>query len=130
MLKREGIDLDVANQAASTPSQKAPAPEPAPGGSARQGQAQPRAGLAPLLEELPQNFRPGKRTALDAIDAAIAELAEEPLSRYGPEDLRMAQPVAAAITLASMETVARWIRSTRARHPGSERRAFRSSPLN
>ncbi len=133
-LKREGIDLDAANQAASAPSHKAPAPEPAPGSPARQGQAQPppgrsRTGLAPLLEVPQQDIRPGKRTALDMIDAAIDELAEEPFSGYRREQQpladrdegaalshdRLAQPVAAAITLASMETLARWIRSTRVR---------------
>jgi hypothetical protein len=77
---------------------------------------------------LQQHSRPGKRTALDVIDAAIAELAEEEFAGNRYEDL--APPVATAITLASMETLARWIRTTRARQPGPERRDMRRSPLN
>ena len=91
MLKREGIDPDAANQAVSTPDRKSPAPpapEQAPGS---QGQAQPRTGrsqtdLAPLHEAPRQDSSPGKRTALDVIDAAIAELAEERFSGYRPEN--------------------------------------------
>ncbi len=118
MLKREGIDLDAANQAAAAPGHKAP--EPAPGGAGGQRQVQPQpgrsqTGLAPLIEVPPQDTRPGKQTALDIIDAAIVELAEEPFSGYRHEDQRLVQPIAAAITLTSVENLARWIRSTRVR---------------
>ena len=131
MLQREGIDPEAADQAASASSHKSKAPEQAPGG---QGQAQPllgrsQTGLAPPLEVPQQNSQPGKQTFLDVIDAAIAELAEGTLGVYRGEDLhmadqdgeatitqdRLAQSLAASISLASMEGLARWIRRTQAR---------------
>ena len=131
MLQREGIDPEAADQAVSASSHKSKAPEQAPGG---QGQAQPlpgrsQTGLAPPLEVPQQNSQPGKQTFLDVIDAAIAELAEGTLGVYRGEDLhmadqdgeatitqdRLAQSLAASISLASMEGLARWIRRTQAR---------------
>ncbi len=139
MLQREGIDPEAADQAASASSHKSKAPEQAPGG---QGQAQPppgrsQTGLAPPLEVPQQNSQPGKQTFLDVIDAAIAELAEGTLGVYRGEDLhmadqdgeatithdRLAQPLAAAISLASMEGLARWIRRTQ--DPAAYARGFR-----
>ena len=130
MLMREGIDPDAADQAVSSPSRSSPAPpapEQAPGS---QGPAQPQAspsqtGLAPLPEAPRQDSRPGERTAVDVIDEAIAELAVEPFSGYRPEpqptpdrdradaisDDRLAPPLAAAMALASVESLARRIRS-------------------
>ena len=132
VLQREGIDLDAANRAASAPGQKTPAPEPASASPARHGEAQPQPGVAPLLEELQQNSRPGKRTALDVLDAAIAELAEEEFSgdQAALSQDRLAQPVAAAVTLASLEAVARWVRSKQFLQSGRERRICRRFPLN
>ena len=128
MLKREGIDPNAANQATSASSgHRSKAAEQVP---RVQGQAHPvrsQTGLAPFPEVPQQLSQPGKQTFLDLIDAAIAELAEDDLAGYrglnspasdqdGETAIahdRLVQPLAAAITLASMESLARWIRSSR-----------------
>ena len=124
MLQREGIDPDAANQAASAssgPSSKAAEKSPDRPGGQGQGQAEP----PPEVHQ--QGSQPGKQTFLDVIDAAIDALVDDAFETYCGEDMpllgqdgeaaitndRLAQPVAAAITLASMESLARWIRKTR-----------------
>ena len=128
MLQREGIDPNAANQAASaSSSHRSKAAEKAP---RVQGQAHPVRSQTslPSFPEVPrQDSQPGKQTFLDLIDAAIAELAEDVFAGYRDDHQpmadqdgeaaitrdRLAQPLAAAVMLASMETLARWIRNSR-----------------
>jgi hypothetical protein len=139
MLRRLGIDPGVIDRAASAPGRESPAPQQAPGAPDRQGQVRPLPGgagkeLAPVEERIPQDSPTTHRTAVDVIGAAIAELADGPLSgsRQGNRSSdrarevlvvgdRLALPVAAAVTLASTEGLARWIGPRQFRHRGGPR---------
>jgi hypothetical protein len=131
MLRRLGIDPRAAGQAVSAPGRESPAPVQAPGVPDRQGRAQPlpgrsKTGLTPGDEPTLKDSPPTRRTTLDVVGAAIADLAGGPFSgsRHGNRSSdrtrevlvvgdRLALPVAAAATLASAEGLARSIGSRR-----------------
>ncbi|MFO0954681.1 MAG: VCBS repeat-containing protein [Isosphaeraceae bacterium] len=131
-LEREGVDRGAADRAASKPDRESPTPLSRKPALRRRDQTQPRARREPTAPApLPAASRPAvvpaERAEPEAVDSAIAELAGNmplmdrpaapPTERMEEESAAdhdpLNRPLAAAVTLVSMETLARWIRSRR-----------------